>query len=128
MPRLFYSVISLSLLVFIALNPGKSNGQSDIFQYKAINVGGAQGCRVISFESNTLLYLNGIRLAQLPGSGEAFDFSCNSFDRLESRKPFYVMGRRGNHHIGWQSFKFSGSEFQISLTGGGASQPTYLCS
>jgi hypothetical protein len=98
---------------------GPNSPLFDPTQFAAINVGGATGCRVMAFEADTDYQINGGPVQNLVNAGDSDDFACAAYDIVEADKPIYVMGRRGNHHIGWQTSKFSGTDFLTSLTRAG---------
>jgi len=97
---------------------GPNSPLFDPSQYAAINIGGATGCRVIAFEDGTNVNRNGAFLATL-NAGQVNDFACAQYDLVEANRPIYVMGRRSNNHVGWQTSKFSGTSFLTALTRAG---------
>ena len=97
---------------------GPNSPLFDPSQFAAINIGGATNCRVIAYENGTNVQLNGGFLATL-NAGQVNDFGCSQYDLIEASGPIYVMGRRVNNHIGWQTSKFSGTGFLTSLTRAG---------
>jgi len=102
----------------------ESTGPSSVFfnaaTFSAINVGGASvDCRIIAFEANTSIEINGGAPINLPNSGSVHDYNCAPYDFVEADKPIYASGRKGSAQVGWQTAKFSGKEFLTSLTRSG---------
>jgi len=67
--------------------------------YKAINIGGATTCSVVSMADNNVLVYDGSNLKGGSGEfsrGETMGFACAQFKVLEGDGPFFVAGRRGS--------------------------------
>ncbi|MDP7319212.1 MAG: fibronectin type III domain-containing protein [Bacteriovoracaceae bacterium] len=96
----------------------------DFFQggYKAINISGAPKSKIVSFDDNNEIYLDGSLLTTLD-KAETFEFDSSEFSVIEASKAFYVAGKlgtgSGSNNQGnatWATQSWVGKEFYFNLT------------
>lgn len=117
--RVTYNTSSTSSYSEIA--EGETKPNSPIFGVnKAMNVGGATESRVVAFEDDTDVTLNGSSLITLQ-RGETHIFTSSQFDIIDANKPIFTAGKRGPNNAGanganivWQPVLWAGKAFSFN--------------
>ena len=90
--------------------------------FKSINISGAPKSKLVSFDDNNQIYLNGV-LATTLAKHATYEFDSAEFDQIEGTGAFYVAGKLGTGsgsndqgNATWATQSWVGKEFFFNFT------------
>ena len=90
--------------------------------FKAINISGAPKSKLVSFDDNNQVYLNGTLITTL-AKHATYEFDSAEFDQIEATEAFYVAGKLGTGsgssdqgNATWSTQSWVGKEFLFNFT------------